>query len=323
MRTQRRRIAEKEGADPLIHNLNTVRRVACLGEVMIEMIDDGQDRPLLNVAGDTYNTAVYLKRILNTADTSVSYITALGADRLSDKIIDALDHQNIDATHIEIRPDHAPGIYMVNTAPDGERSFCYWRSESAARTLFQKPCTVDFGVLENFDLVLLSGISLAILPAEIRTGLMAALARFRASGGRVAYDSNYRPRLWKDIQTARATNMAMWAQTDIALPSLDDEMDLFGETDEQQVVDRLASVGATFGALKRGPSGPRALGNDQVHQTYKAVDTVVDTTAAGDSFNAGFLGGLMTGHAMDSALMQGHALSSKVIQQKGAIIDVG
>jgi len=304
----------------MIRDFSAVRRVACLGEVMIEMIDDGQDRPQLNVAGDTYNTAVYLTRNLKNADMSVSYVTALGTDRFSDKILNALDHHTIDATHIEIRPDHSPGIYMVNTAPDGERSFSYWRSESAARTLFQTPCTIDFSVLDNFDVVFLSGISLAILPAEIRNTLISALARFRASGGIVAYDSNHRPRLWEDVETARATNMAMWAQTDIALPSVDDEMDLFGESEEQQVVDRLASVGATFGALKRGPMGPRALGNDHVSQTYKAVDTVVDTTAAGDSFNAGFLAGLISGLPMAGALMQGHALSSKVIQQKGAII---
>ena len=301
-------------------DLSSVKRIACLGEVMIEMIDDGEDRARLNVAGDTYNSAVYLKRLMERRDVSVSYITALGSDRFSAKIVATLETNGIQADQIEVRPGHAPGLYMVNTTPDGERSFSYWRSDSAARTLFQKPCTVGLDVLNGFDLLLLSGISIAVLRPDVRDSLIAALAVFRAKGGIVVYDSNYRPKLWENVETARATNMAIWSQTDIALPSVDDEMELFDESTEQQVLDRLASVGATFGALKRGALGPKALGNADNDQTYLPVEKVVDTTAAGDSFNAGFLAGLIDGQSMASALMQGHNLSSKVIQRQGAII---
>jgi 2-dehydro-3-deoxygluconokinase len=303
-------------------DLSSVRRIACLGEVMIEMVEDGQDRPRLNVAGDTYNTAVYLKRLMKRDDVSVSYITALGSDRFSTKILTALEQHNIETAQIEIRPDHAPGLYMVNTAPDGERSFSYWRSESAARTLFQKPGKIGLDVLAGFDFVFLSGISLAVLRPDVRHELTDALALFRAKGGIVVYDSNHRPRLWEDSATARAANMAIWAQTDIALPSVDDEMALFDETDEHQVLSRLAGVNATFGALKRGPLGPKALGGADIDQPYTPVAKVIDTTAAGDSFNAGFLAGLIDGQPMGAALLQGHTLSSKVIQQQGAIIDL-
>lgn len=238
------------------------------------------------------------------------------------KMLTALDANNIATDKVEIRPNHAPGLYMVETAADGERSFSYWRSESAARTLFQRPCKVSLDVLTEFDLVFLSGISVAVLPADVRKELIAALISFRAKGGIVVYDSNHRPRLWEDAATARATNMAIWAQTDIALPSVDDEMALFDESGEQNVLERLASVSATFGALKRGPLGPKALSGTETDQEYHAVTTVVDTTAAGDSFNAGFLAALIDGHHMNHALRQGHNLSSKVIQQHGAIIDI-
>ncbi|MCW1950114.1 MAG: sugar kinase [Octadecabacter sp.] len=305
----------------LTPDLSSIRRVACLGEVMIEMTDDGQDRPRLGVAGDTYNTSVYLRRLLKRADVSVSYITALGRDRFSNKILDTLSQHDIETSHVEIRDGRVPGIYMVETAPDGERSFSYWRSESAARTLFQKPCKIGLGLLRDFDLVFLSGISLAILQPDVRKELLSALAVFRAEGGIVVYDSNHRPRLWESEALARETNMTIWAQTDIALPSVDDEMALFDESDERQVLDRLTAAGATYGAIKRGPKGPKALGYNDIDQDYTAVENVIDTTAAGDSFNAGFLAGLIGGQSLKDALLQGHNLSAKVILQRGAIVD--
>lgn len=297
-----------------------IKRVACIGEVMIELVDDRQERPRLGVAGDTFNTAVYLRRALHDPDVVVSYVTALGTDRFSKKILDACAEHDLDTNHVELRPDRVPGIYMIETSDDGERSFSYWRAQSAARTLFQAPGRVSFASLQDFDLVLLTGISLAILPPEIRAGLFDALDAFRARGGLVAYDSNHRPTLWESPEIARAANMAMWARADLALPSVDDEFNLFGEDHEDQVIARLNSVGADFGALKRGPLGPKRMGGADTAAIYPPVETVVDTTAAGDSFNAGVLAGLVNGSSLDAALMDGHRLSSKVIQAHGAIL---
>ena len=192
-------------------DLSAIKRIACIGEVMIELIDDGHDRLQMNVAGDTFNTAVYLKRMLGNSPISVSYVTALGTDRLSKKILTTFDEHGLDASFIETRPDRTPGLYMIETSSDGERSFSYWRSESAARTLFQEPCQVSLEVLKTFDMVVVSGITLAILPEDIRQAFFVALEQFRAGGGVVVYDSNHRPRLWEDVETARTTNMSMWA----------------------------------------------------------------------------------------------------------------
>ena len=131
---------------------------------------------------------------------------------------------------VERRPDRVPGLYAISVDAAGERSFTYWRDASAARTLFQPPAEVTPDRLAGFALIYLSGITLAILAPEAR----AALARVaRRPPGRaaalVAFDSNYRPRLWPDRDTARREIAALWAATDIGLPSLDDEMALFGD----------------------------------------------------------------------------------------------
>ena len=114
--------------------------------------------------------------------------------------------------------------------------------------------------LADFDLVYLSAITLAILEPEARAALAEFLAGFRSGGGKVAFDSNYRPRLWPDVATARAEVARFWALTDVGLPSLDDELALYGEAGETDVLARLAAAGVARGALKRGAEGPRPLG---------------------------------------------------------------
>ena len=66
---------------------------------------------------------------------------------------------------VERRPDRVPGLYAISVDAAGERSFTYWRDASAARTLFQPPAEVTPERLAGFDLIYLSGITLAILAA--------------------------------------------------------------------------------------------------------------------------------------------------------------
>lgn len=282
-------------------------RVACIGEAMIEM-SLYNDTAALAVAGDTLNTAVYLKRC--APEIEVDYVTRVGTDPFSKRIRDFISSEGLGISQISVDPVAVPGLYAITLSESGERSFTYWRSASAARNLFADG---DFSMLEGYDLIYLSGISLAILPNDVRLDLIAYL---KASGQRVAYDNNHRPRLWNNEQ-AREVTAAFWSLADIALPSLDDEMAIFGES-EDEVLARFSSGGQS-GALKCGHSGPVSLG-ERVEQSYPAADHVVDTTAAGDSFNGGYLAARLRGKSQAEALRAGHALAAKVVGYRGAII---
>lgn len=297
-----------------------IQSICCIGEVMIELFNGREGNIALGVAGDTYNTAVYLKRQLKDADVTVSYCTALGTDPYSDKIKSELEGYGLDTTCIEWRSDKIPGLYAVDTDDEGERSFTYWRSDAAARTLFQEPCEVSFESLNKFDLIYLSGISMAILPAGIRAKLMDFIQEFRANGGTFAYDSNYRPRLWESKEAAQELNAQMWKISDISLPSVDDEMFLFEDDTEEAVVERLHGFGITTGALKRGSEGPLDLAGKAVAQNLTSVAKVIDSTAAGDSFNAGYLAAFVLGQSTQEQMEAGHNLAAKVITHPGAII---
>ena len=158
-----------------------VTRIACVGEVMIELIAQADGTARLGVAGDTFNTAVYMARALSDADIDVSYVTALGRDPYSNRIAEAIQAYGLKTEHVERRDGMMPGLYAIDTDADGERSFSYWRSASAARTLFSTPCSVSLDKLDDFDLVFLSGITLAILPPSVRLDLMAWADRYRAA----------------------------------------------------------------------------------------------------------------------------------------------
>lgn len=295
-------------------------RVASIGECMVELTlprEDGEGSRV-GFAGDTCNAAIYLKR--SAPEIEVAYVTALGTDPLSARMIAFFESEGLDTGLIERRADRVPGLYAISLDEKGERSFTYWRDTSAARTLFLPPAEVTPERLTDFDIVYLSGITLAVLAPEARAGLAAFLDRYRRRGGRVAFDSNYRPRLWPDSATARREIAAFWALTDIALPSLDDELALFGEAGEAAVLTRLAAAGIRRGALKRGADGPLPIGGDFRLPAFPPAARVVDTTAAGDSFNGAYLAALLRGESEPACLAAGHAMAAEVIGHPGAII---
>lgn len=295
-------------------------KVGCIGEAMLELSSlQAPGLAKVGIAGDVFNTAIYLKRAL--PDTcEVCFISALGSDPMSDQFIDFVAQEGIQTNRIKRDTDRLPGIYAINTDSEGERSFDYWRENSAARTMFETENGTDFQLLEGMDVIYLSAITLAILSPDVREKLFDWLQAYRQSGGKFAFDSNYRPRLWSSKAEARSVTDRAWSLSDIALPSIDDEHALFDEDTAAATLDRFMTYGCGVGALKRGALGPVPINTStKVNQSYPVVERVVDSTAAGDSFNAGFLGSYLTGGSIADALQKGHALSSEVVMHSGAI----
>ena len=298
-------------------------RVACVGECMVELTlpRERQGEARVGFAGDTLNAAVYLKR--SAPEIAVAYVTALGTDPLSARMLAFFEAEGLETDLVERRTDRVPGLYAISVDAKGERSFTYWRDSSAARTLFVPPAEVTPERLDGFDLVYLSGITVAVMAPEARRALAGFLTGFRARGGRVAFDSNYRPRLWPDPESARHAIAAFWALTDIGLPSLDDEIALWGDAGEAETMARLAAAGVRRGALKRGAAGPLPLGPAGELPEFPPAQRVVDTTAAGDSFNGAYLAAALRGEPEARCLAAGHAMATEVIGHPGAIIPRG
>ena len=293
-------------------------RFLAIGEVMAE-IRSQDDGFAVGFAGDTYNTAVYAARQLG-ASGQVGYVTRIGREPLSMALLDHASAEGLDVSHVALDASRNIGIYAVATDAQGERSFSYWRSDSAARQLLASEESTP--VMPQAEIVYLSGITLAILTPAARTRMFEMLAETRAARGtKIAFDSNFRPALWEDYVAARETMDRMWQLTDIALPSIDDEMALYGLDSESEVIAKFAAQDWDGISIKRGVRGPISplLAPDELPD-FPPAAKVVDTTAAGDSFNGGYLAAFLAGADEAARLIAGHRLASMVVAAPGAII---
>ncbi|MEP3847765.1 MAG: sugar kinase [Paracoccaceae bacterium] len=293
-------------------------RVVCIGEAMVELSLGKSNDPNAQVgfAGDTLNTAIYLKRA--APQLQIEYATKLGTDAFSERMINMMRDEDLGVDLIKRDDAREPGLYAITTDDHGERSFSYWRSASAATQMLSGH-SIDLDEMMRADVVYASAISVAILPSEDRARFLDWVKSYRAQGGRFAFDSNYRPRLWENQTQAQDTIKAFWNQADIGLPSVDDEQAIYGDADSEAVIARLNNWGVRSGALKRGSQGPAALDGSAAPDCQPA-DKVVDSTAAGDSFNAGYLGALLTGAEHSDCLCAGHEMAKKVIGHRGALL---
>ncbi|MDZ4134712.1 MAG: PfkB family carbohydrate kinase, partial [Paracoccaceae bacterium] len=166
----------------------------------------------------------------------------------------------------------------------------------------------------------LSGITLAVLEGAGRANLHTALTRARAAGALLVFDPNLRPRLWPDTATMCAAVMEAAALSDIVLPSHEDEATFFADADLHATANRYAQAGAGLVVVKNGGGVMLTLhAGDHALHTPEKVARIVDTTAAGDSFNAGFLAAHLTGAALADAIRCGARLAARVIGQRGAL----
>ncbi|WP_181704017.1 sugar kinase [Chthonobacter albigriseus] len=294
------------------------RVFASIGECMIELSAVGEGLYRQGFAGDTFNTAWYVRALSDPSAWTVRYVTALGDDRLSDELRRFISASGMDASRILSVKGRPVGLYAIHL--DGhERSFSYWRETSAARLLAADQDHL-VAALADADAVYFSGITLAILSPEDRRTLLDALAAVRARGGLVAYDPNVRPRLWPDAETMKAAIADGYRVATVALPTWPDEKDLYGDADPAAEIARVTGYGVPEVVLKAG-ADPCIVAFDGRMERVPAVSVAepVDTTGAGDSFNAGYLTARLAGWAPVEAARLGHAVAARVIGVKGAL----
>lgn len=288
-------------------------KVVFVGEGMLELVRQGQAWGL-GFGGDTLNSAIHMAR----KSCDVAYLTALGTDPFSAELLDKWAAEGIDCALVLRHPRRIPGLYAITTDATGERSFTYWRDSSAARETFALPeSAAAVAKAAGADLLAFSLITLAILPPEGRSALLTLANAVRGNGGKVAFDGNYRPRLWASPGEARAARDAAIACADIGLPTLEDETLLSGHADADAVAAHWQGLGCSETLVKTGAAGCR-LPDGTVLAPERVLDPV-DTSGAGDAFNAGYLGARLAGAAPAEAAVEGHRLAGWTIMRPGAI----
>ncbi|GHC29182.1 2-dehydro-3-deoxygluconokinase [Kushneria pakistanensis] len=293
-----------------------------MGECMIEMHGRPGQSVHQTFGGDSFNTAAYLARLAGSS-LKVEYVTALGTDSFSQAMRERFAREGVGTDNVRTLESRLPGLYFIETDEAGERRFHYWRSEAAARFMFDgEEGEQLLQSLAHCDTLYLSGISLAILTGEGRERLLAGLPALRERGVRVVFDNNYRPRLWPDVDDARQAHEALLAQVDLAIVTFEDDQALFGFETPEALFDFYHEQGVSEIVIKRGAESCLIEHEGRRHEVAgERVDKVVDTTAAGDSFSAGYLACRLTGGDVEQAARWGHRLAGTVIGHRGAIID--
>ena len=285
------------------------------GEAMLEYHSHGGAG--LRYGGDTLNTAIHMAR----RGCDVAYVTAVGTDPISDALVASWEDEGIDTAHVHRHPERSPGIYAIHLDQAGERSFLYWRDRSAAREMFELPgMQATLEEARDCALVYYSLISLAVVDDRGRSALLGLSHERKAAGRAVAYDSNYRPVLWPSSSEAQVVSAAAVSAATLGLPTNVDERQLLACSEtERELAARWRSLGCDEVILKAGEQGCLYAGvGEEIAFLAQRVD-VVDSSGAGDAFNAGFLHARLSGADLPAAVGAGQALARRTLGHLGAI----
>jgi 2-dehydro-3-deoxygluconokinase len=296
-------------------------RFLSIGECMVELSQAGAGLLRKGFAGDTLNTAWYARACL-PAKWSVDYFTAVGDDAMSDEMLAFFEEAGIGTGLIRRIKGKAPGLYMISLK-NGERSFSYWRESAAARQLAADPDILRQAI-ESADVIYFSGITLAILSHNDADTLLSEARRAKASGKLVAFDPNIRPRLWSGYDEMHATISEGARAASLVLPSFEDEALHFGDASIDATIQRYRALGVRDIVVKNGADGITLnFDGTETFVPSEKVETVVDTTSAGDSFNGAFLAHYLETPDAPAAARFAAKVAARVVSEHGALVAKG
>lgn len=286
---------------------------------MMELLGQG-DTYQRTFAGDVYNSAVYAKR--RNKEIDVQILTAVGTDAVSAEMMAQWAREGVGHELVMTSTTAHPGIYIVSTDSEGERTFSYWRKHSAATELMSLLTENTRHQLEKFDAIFFSGITLAILSDDEKTELLALIATLKAQGKTIAFDPNHRAVLWTNKDHAAHWLTKAYQLTDIALPGLADHKEIFGHKDQEDVRSFLQKLEVNEVIVKADSAGLFGYLDTQppIHHAITEL-APKDTTGAGDSFAGTYLAGRLSGESVAEAMRNAAKIAGLVIQHRGAIVD--
>jgi 2-dehydro-3-deoxygluconokinase len=299
--------------------MNEQRPVICVGEVTIEFARGRDGRFGIACNGDTFNTAVYLAR----AGIPTAFATALGDDPFSDGLVSLAAAEGVNGDLILRVAGRLPGLTVTDAEPAGAPRLYTWCDTAPARELFELPqwSRIAEGLLAA-RMVYFSGITLSLYSNVAIGRFLAALELARQNGATVVFDGNFRPLGWKgDVARTRTVFMEALKRSDVALPAYDDEAVLWGDPSPEATVERMRAFGIGEIVVKNGPNSALvATAQAQEQVPVPELLVPVDHTAAGDSFNAGYLAARLGGATPTTAAAAAHRLAGEVIRHPGALL---
>ena len=294
-------------------------KVCSIGEAMIEISNIKNSLYNQSFAGDTLNFCNYLdKKKLNAF-----FLSAIGKSEINQSLLNFVKSKKISTKYIKQINQFELGLYLIKNKDNGEKQFFYWRDESAAKQYFNN---IDFlnlyKELKNFDYIYFSGITLSIIHISKLNNFIKLLNLLKSKKIKIVFDFNIRPSRWnkKNLNIFLDSVLKF---VDICFLSGED-MNYWKNKNNiksyEQIVRKYKLKHSIF--RKNAKFTYVFLNKTRYVFKNKLLKTVVDTSGAGDGFNAAYLSNFIVNNDPVLALKAGSSLGSKIVMKKGAIVDV-
>jgi len=298
-------------------------KVVAIGEVLVDFVST-KPGPCIKApafekcfGGAPMNTIVGVSRL----GIKAGAIAAVGDDPFGQYLLEELEQNKVDVSQVKVKKGRRTTIaFVANEPKSGERTFFFyrkpWTGETSDSSL--EPSDIDLDYIANADIVHVSGFALSQDPC--REAIFKAISHARRSGVRVSFDPTLRVDVWDSEATLRRTYSRALRLSDIAVFSREEAAFIFG-TGEAEVAAREAlRYGVAFVGIKLGEKGCYIVSKDGTSVRAPAFRVeAIDTTGAGDGWNAGLLVGLCKSWDLEKCATVANAIGALVVTRRGAI----
>jgi 2-dehydro-3-deoxygluconokinase len=282
---------------------------------LIELAGDEGGTYRLDYAGDTLATTWHARQELGV-DWIAGYVTALGDDTHSDRMLAFIGANGIDTAGVRRIENSACGLCLRHSS-SGEERVTYWTDKAAAQHLCDDPGALIEAV-GGAALVYFSGVTLAMLSPEKRTALLDVMRAMRSDGARIAFASKLRQARWEDQVTMLRAIESATEMSDFVMLSFEDEVGQFGDEDPEATLDRYRQLGVDEIVVKNG-AGPVTIAcqGEAIAVNAEIVTDIVDARGAGDAFNGAYLAARAAGLGPVQSAERAHNRAAAVMRHPG------
>ncbi len=248
-------------------------------------------------------------------------ITVVGEDPFGQFILYELNKNGVDTSHVKVKKGVLTTIaFVANEPKTGERSFIFYRkpwvrgTSDSALTIHD----IDFEYIKNAKIMHVSGFALSQNPS--RKAILAAVKYAKKEGVKVSFDPTLRLDVWGSEQTIRKLYGQMLRLSDVATFSKEEASFIFGTDNPEVAAKASLKCGLNIVGIKLGVDGALLMTKDGQKFLSPAFNVkAIDTTGAGDGWNAGLLVGILKGWNLETCVTVANAVGALVVTKRGAI----
>jgi len=287
--------------------------VVILGRIGYDLYAEEQHVPLPRVrtfsrylGGSSANMAVGLSRL----GARTGMVSCLGDDSLSRFLIDFLESEKVDTSHVQIAPGYLPSLAITGVSPPDQFPQVFYRHDAVDTRLEATAADLDY--VAGARMFVTNGTSLCAPPS--RESTCRALERAKEAGCRVVFDVDYRAMSWRSPEEAGLAVRLVLPFIDVLIGN-DVELKLVASAGDLDAAAAKLRARVPVLVSKLGHQGTRVwTGDDCVFLPPYRVE-VVSTIGAGDGFASGFLYAMLNGKPSREWLHYGNAAAAIVVSR--------